>query len=130
MHENPSFFENKSEFFKETHMVLCSASRVQRILSIQISFEGITRVFEELSSIIYKISCSVGEMHENRGFFKIKSVILKETHLCSDCIVNQILSNEDRIEGITRVFKELSTIIPKISCSVGEMYDHRRFFEN
>ena len=92
-------------------MYFWSACRVQRKLSNETTFEGITRVFEELSSIIYKISCSVGEMHENRGFFKIKSVILKETHLCSDCIVNQILSNEDRIEGITRVFKELSSII-------------------
>ena len=39
MPENGRFLENKSLFLEEAHMVLCSASRVQRMLSIETSFE-------------------------------------------------------------------------------------------
>ena len=91
---NRRFFENKSLFHTETHGFLRCACRVQRTLSNEASFEGITRVFKELSSIIRKIS------------------------------------NEACSEEITRVFKELSSIIPKILCSVGEMSENRRFNEN
>ena len=102
------------------------------MLSIENSFEGITRVFIELSTIIHKISCSVGDMHENRRFFEISSLFLTETHmfLLSACSVQRILSFETSFKGIARVYRELSTIIPKISCSVGEMHENRRFFEN
>ena len=52
MHEYRHFFVNKSLFLKEAHMFLFSACRVQRsMLSIGTSFEGITRVFKELSWI-------------------------------------------------------------------------------
>ena len=60
MHEKRRFFVNKLLFLTETHTFLFSACRVQRILSIQTSFKGTTRVFRELSSIIPNISCSVG----------------------------------------------------------------------
>ena len=115
MQDNRRFFLNKSLFLKDPHMFLSSAGRVQRMLSIETSFERITRVFKELSWIIPKISCSVGEMHENRSFFLNKSLFLKEPHmfLCSDCRVQQILSIQTCFEGITRVFKQLSWIIAK-----------------
>ena len=102
------------------------------MLSIENSFEGITLVFKELSPIIHKMSCSVGEMHENRRFFENKSLFLTETHmfLCSTCRVKLILSNEANFDTITRVFKELLSIVPKISCFVGEMHKNRRFFES
>ena len=114
MHENRRFSLNKSLFLKEPHMFLCSACRVQRMLSIETSFGGITRVFKDLSLIIPKISCYVGEMHENRRFFFNKSLFLKEPHmfLCSACRVQRVLLIETSFEGITRVFKELSLIIP------------------
>ena len=91
MHENRRFFENKSLFLTETHMFLGSACRVQRILSIGASFEGITPVFKKLSSIIPKISCSVGELQETGRLFENKSIFLTETHmyLCSDVEYNE-----------------------------------------
>ena len=106
MHENRRFFLNKSLFLKEPHMFLCSACRVQRMLSIETSFEEITRVFKELSLIIPKILFYVGEMHENRRFFLNKTLFLKEPHmiLCSACRVQRILSIQTCFEGITRVF--------------------------
>ena len=109
MHEIQRFFENKSLFLGETHMFLRSACRVHRMLSIETSFEGITRVFIELSPIIHKMSYSVGEMQENRWFFENKSLFLKETHmfLCSACWVQRILSDDASFEGITRVFNVL-----------------------
>ena len=61
MKENHRVFENKSLFLKETRMFLGFDSRVQRILSIKTRFDGITRVFTELSSILSKTSCSDGE---------------------------------------------------------------------
>ena len=132
MHENRSFLENKALFLQETLMFLCSACRVQRILSIEASFEGITRAFKELTSIIPKMSCSVSEMHENRRFYENKSLFLKEAHifLCSACRIQRFLSIETSFDGITKVFKELSLIIPKMSWSVGKMHENRRFFEN
>ena len=84
MQEN-RFFENKSLFLKETHMFLCSPCRVQRILSIQTSFERITRVFKELLSIITELSCSVGEMQENRRLSLINHYFSKK-HTCS-CVL-------------------------------------------
>ena len=115
MPENRRFLENKSLFLEETHMVFCSASRVQRMLSIQTCFEGITRVFFERSSILTKTSGSVREMHENRRFFENKSLFLQETHmvLCSATRVQRMLSIADSIERITRVFRESSSISPK-----------------
>mgnify|MGYP004584054301 CR=1 FL=1 len=85
------------------------------MVSIETSFERITRVFKELSWIISKISCSVGEMHENRRFFLNKSLFLKEPQmfLCSACRVQRMISIRTSFEGIARVFKELSWIIPK-----------------
>ena len=70
MHEIRRFFEYKSIFLKETHMFSCSARRDERILSNEASFETITRVLKELSSIILKISCSVGEMHDESKFLR------------------------------------------------------------
>ena len=93
------------------------------MLSIEISFVGITGVFKVLSTIIPKISCSVDQMLENRRFFESISLFLRETHmfLRSAYRVQRMPTIETSFEGITRVFKELSTIIPKISRSVGEM---------
>ena len=115
MQDNRRFFRNKSLFLKETQMFLRSACRVQQILSIETSFEGITLVFKVLSGIIPKISCYVVEMEEKRRFLGNKSLFLKETHMfsCSACRVQRMLSIEASFEGITRVFKELSWIIPK-----------------
>ena len=102
MDEKRRFTENESIFLKEKHMFLCSACGVQRILSIQTSFKGLTRVLKELSSIITKITCYVGVLHENRRFFKNKSSFLKETNmfLSSACRVQRMLSNEANFEGI------------------------------
>ena len=113
-------------------MILCSAYRVQRLPSIGNSFEGITRVFKELSTTKPIMLCSVREMRENRRFIKNKSLFFRETHifLCSACRVQQTLSNEASSEWITRVFKEFSSIKHKKSCSVGEMGENLRFFEN
>ena len=72
MRENRRFFEDKSLFVTETQMFLCSACRIKRMPSIEASFEGITRVFKELSPIKYEMSSSAGEMHENRSFFENK----------------------------------------------------------
>ena len=132
MHENRRFFENKSLFLKETHMSWCFACRVQRMLSIETSFVGITRVFKALSSFAPKISWSVGEMHENWGFSENKRLFLKETHLffCIACRVKRLLSNETSFEWIIPVFKKLTSIATKISSSVFEMHENRRFFEN
>ena len=113
MHENRRFFENQSLFLNETPMLLCFACKVQRMLSIETSLEGITRAFKELSLIIAKTSCSVGEMHENRSFFESKSLFLTETHmsLCVACRVQRMLSIDTSFEGITPVFKEFSSIL-------------------
>ena len=64
------------------------------MLSIENSFEGITRVFKELSSIVHKISWFVGELHENRRFFENKRLFLKETlmFLWCACRVQRMLS--------------------------------------
>ena len=80
------------------------------MLSIETSFEGMTRVFNELSTIIHKISCSVGEMHENRCFFDNSSLFLTEARmfLRSASSVQRMLSIKTSFERITRVFKELS----------------------
>ena len=102
------------------------------MLSIETSFEEITPVFKELSLIIPKISCSHGEMHENRRFFENKLLFLKETHIflwCA-CRVQRMLSIETSFEGITRVFSDLSSIIFIIYYSVGERHENRGFFEN
>ena len=98
-------------------MSLWSTSRFQRTLSIETSFEGIARVLEELSSIIYKILCFVGERHENRRFFENERIFFKERYMClwSASRVQRMLSIETSFEGITRVIKELSSIISKIS---------------
>ena len=127
--ENRRFIENKSLFLTETNMFLYSACRVQRTLSNDASFEGITRVFKQLSSIIPKMSFSVGALRENRHFWGNKSLFLTETDmfLRSACRVQRTLSNAARFEEITRVFKELSTIIPKISWSFGEMHENLHF---
>ena len=79
------------------------------MLSFKTGYEGITQVYKELSSIIPKIWCIVGEMLKNRSFFENKRLFLKETHmvLCSACRVQRMLSNETSSEGITPVFKEL-----------------------
>ena len=132
MDENRRFTENESLFLKGIHMSLCSACGVQLILSIQTSFKWLTRVLRELSTIITKISCSVGVLHENRRFFRNKSLFLKGTNmfLSSACRVHRFLSIQTSFEAITRVFKELSTNIPKISCSVGELQETGRLFEN
>ena len=106
-------------------MVLRSAGRVQRFQSNEASFDGITDVFKEFSTTILKISCSVGEIKECRRFFESESFFLTETHMFLRSVyrVQRNLSNMANFEGITRVFKELSTIIPLISCSVGEIYE-------
>ena len=100
------------------------------MLSIEATFEGITRVFKKLSSILAKTSCYVGEMHENLRFFEIKGLFLKKTHmfLFFACRVQRMLSIDTSFGGITLVFKELSSIGPKISCSVGALHENRRFF--
>ena len=132
MYENRRFFENILLFLTETHMFMRSACRVRRILSNEASFVEITRVFKELSNIIPKMSFSVGEMHINRRFFESKSLFLTQTHmfLCSAGRVQRFQSNEASFEGIKGVFKELSTTLLKISCSVGEMYENRSIFES
>ena len=101
-------------------MFLWSAFRVQRTLSIETSFEGITRDFKELSSIVPRISSSVCEKHGNRSFFVNERLLLEVTHifLWSTCRVQRMLSIETSFEEITRVFKDLSSFILKISCSV------------
>ena len=97
-------------------MFLCSACRVQRMLSFETSFDGITPVFKELSSIIPKISCSVCEMHEKRRFFESKSLFHRETHmfLCSVCRIQRMQSIETCFEGIAPVIKEVIDHIQNI----------------
>ena len=88
-------------------MFLCFACRVQRMLSIEATFEGITRVFKKLSSILAKTSCYVGEMHENLRFFEIKGLFLKKTHmfLFFACRVQRMISIDTSFGGleVTRI---------------------------
>ena len=81
-------------------MVLRSAARVQRFQSNEVSFEGITAVFKEFSTTILKISCSVGEINEYRGFFESETFFLTETYmfLRSACRVHRIALNKASLE--------------------------------
>ena len=41
-----------------------------------------------------------------------------------------MVSTETSFEGLTRVSKDLSSIVPRISCYVCEKHESRRFCEN
>ena len=51
--------------------------------------------FQELSSIIFKISCSVVERYENRSFFEYKRLFIKQRYmfLWSTCRVKRYVKN-------------------------------------
>ena len=96
-------------------MFLYSAGRVQRKQTIETSFEGITRVFKELSSIIPKTSFSIVEMHDNRRFSLNKSLFLKEPHmfLCSACRVNECYRLRHVLKEDNEVSKSYQQSYPK-----------------
>ena len=95
-------------------------------------FERISRVFKELSSIVANISCFVGEKHENPRFIGNKILFFDESYmiLILTCRDKRMLSNATSFERIPRVFKELSSNTPKISCSLGERQGNQSFFES
>ena len=102
-HENRSFFENKRLLFNSTYMFLWSSCSVKRMLSKEISFDGISGVFKELLMIINKIWCSVGERHENRCFFRNKRLFFNQSYTFSwsTCVVKRMLSKDTSFEDIS-----------------------------
>ena len=97
-HENRSFYGNTRLFFNRTYMFLWSSFSVQRILSKETRFDGISGVLKELLLFINKIWCSVGKRHENRRFFRNKRLFFNQRYMFffSICIVNRMLSNTIR----------------------------------
>ena len=105
--------------FQPTYMFLWLTCRVKQMLSNATREKQISWVFNELSSTISKISYSVSERHENRSFFENKRLFFKKRYmfLMLSSRVKRMLSNSTSLKPIYWVFKELSSIIPKISCS-------------
>ena len=85
------------------------------MVSTETSFEGLTRVSKDLSSIVPRISCYVCEKHESRRCFENERLFPEETNmfLWSACRVFRMLPIDTSFEGITRDFKEVSSIVPK-----------------
>ena len=96
------------------------------------SFDGITRVFNQLSSFIPKLTCCVGERHGNSRFFENKRLFLKGRYklLWSTCRVQRMLSIETSFWGITLVFKSYHRSYPKYCFPWTGRHENRRFFEN
>ena len=106
--------------------------RVEQMQSNATRLKRTSWVFQELSSIVAKISCFIGEKHENPSFIENKILFFDE----SDMILlltyrdKRMLSNATSFERISIVFKELSSNTPRISCTLGERQENPSFFES
>ena len=96
------------------------------------SLNKISWVFKELTSIISKITCSADEKHDSRRFFENKVLFFNERYmfLVLACWNKRMLSNATHLKRISLIFKQLSLIIAKISCSVCDRHENRCSFVN
>ena len=106
MHENWRFFLNKSLFLKEAHVFLCSTCRVQRILSIENSFEGITRGFKGLLWIIPELSCPLPKCKIIDVSSGINHYFTKK-HTCS-CVLPEVFNECYRLSIVLEEKHEFS----------------------
>ena len=115
---NQHFIGNKGLYFNERYMSLMLSCRVKQMQSNATRLKRTSWVYQEFSSIISKITCSVGGRHEIWGFFEIKKLFFNQSYmfLISTCRVKRTLSNASWLKRLSWVFKELSLIIAKISC--------------
>ena len=110
-------------------MFLILTSRVKRMLWNATRFERISVVFKETSSIISKLQCIVVDLHENQNFFENKTLFFNKRYMFLTLTCRDTNAIEwDQFEANVSSFPESSSIISKISCSVGEMQENRSLF--
>ena len=113
-------------------MLLMLTWRVKRVLWYVTSLKRISWVLKELLSIISKMTCSADERHDSRRFFENKILFFYERYmfLVLACWDKRMLSNATCLKQISWLFKQLSLIIAKISCSVSNSHENRCSFVN